>query len=136
MVRTGTATAFPVRTCSELAHDLLPEAVDRAPPAIGYELHFAGLPRLEAHGGAGGDVEPHAAGLLAVEAERRVGFEEVVMRTHLDRTVTGVRHLEGDPGGAGVEFDFARCGNHLARDHDFTSVTSLPSTDRQVASVG
>ena len=51
---------------------------------------------LEAHGGAGRHVEPHAEGLSAVEAERAVDLEEVEVRADLDRTVAGVRHRQLD----------------------------------------
>jgi hypothetical protein len=44
----------------------------------------------------GGDVEAHAAGGGAVEAQRRVGLEEVVVAAHLDRPVAGVGDAQGD----------------------------------------
>src|SRR5688572_16280673 len=83
-------------TESQLPHHLLPEAPDLALAGEGHELHVACLAGLEADGGAGGDVEAVAAGLGAVEFERRVGLGEVVVRADLDRAVAGVGDGEGD----------------------------------------
>jgi len=70
-------------------------------------LHVAGLAGLEADGGAGGNVEAHAAGLFAIEFQRRVGLEEMVVRADLDRAVTSVGHRKCHRLAAGVEFDLA-----------------------------
>ena len=80
------SSSFPITSAAE--------AVDRrgcrrARPAS----TVARLARLEAHRGAGGDVEPHAARLLAVELQRRIGFEEMIVRADLDRPVAGVGDL-------------------------------------------
>ena len=40
--------------------------------------------------------EPEAARRRAIEAQRRVGLEEVVVRADLDRPVAGVRDLHRD----------------------------------------
>src|ERR1043166_1615290 len=103
---------------SELAHDLLAEAVNRAFAGERHESHLAGLAGLEPHGGSGGDVEAHAARLLAVERERRISLEEMIMRADLDRPVAGVDHFERHGLAAGVESDLTRfdeqfTGNHL-----------------------
>ena len=80
-----------VRLGDSGAHDVLAEAVDRALAAIGHEAHLAALARLEAHGGAGRDVEAHAARLRARSNEqRRIGLEEMVVAADLDRPVAGV----------------------------------------------
>src|SRR5690606_27157657 len=47
------------------------------------ERDFLFLPRLEAHGSAGSDIEPHSERLLPVEIERLVDFEEVVVGADL-----------------------------------------------------
>jgi hypothetical protein len=60
------------------------------------QLDAALLARLEAHGGARGDVQAHAARRGAVEAERRVGLGEVIVRADLDRPVAGVLDDDGD----------------------------------------
>src|SRR6478735_6965164 len=46
----------PERIASQLAHHIAPKAVDHALSRQCHELHVAGLPGLEADGGAGGDV--------------------------------------------------------------------------------
>src|SRR5918992_5941450 len=73
----------------ERAHDGAVEAEDPAQPGNRYELDLARLPGLEADRGAGRDVEAHAVGPLALEGERRVGLEEVIVRADLDRPVAG-----------------------------------------------
>ena len=93
------------------------EAEDAAGAGVGDEADVAGLPGLEAHGGAGGDVEAAAAGGGAVEGERGVGLGEVVVRADLDRAVAGVGDDERDRLAAGVEGDLARGGEDLAGDH-------------------
>src|SRR5690606_4658902 len=77
--------------CSlQFAHHLAAKAVDCATTAVGHQLDLAALARLETHGGAGGDVQMHAACLRAVEAQGWIGFEEVIVRPDLDRAVAGV----------------------------------------------
>src|SRR5437879_8042527 len=73
----------PASIASQLAHHVAAKTVDDAFPRERDELHVAGLAGLEADGGAGGDVEAHAAGFFAVEFQRRVGLEEVVVRADL-----------------------------------------------------
>src|SRR4051812_2330711 len=65
---------------SQLPHHVAAEAVDGLLAGHGDELDVAGLAGFEADRRAGGDVEAHAAGLLAVELQRRVGLEEMVVR--------------------------------------------------------
>ena len=86
-------------------------------------MHVAGLAGLEADGGAGGDVEAHAAGFFAVEFQRRVGFEEVVVRADLDRAVAGVGDGERHRLAAGIEFDLAVLDEEFAGDHDCNLTT-------------
>ena len=52
-------------------------------------------------------LEAEAAGSVTLKSKRRVGFEEVVMRTDLNRTVAGVGHAQRYPFTPGVEFDFS-----------------------------
>ena len=56
----------------ERAVDQAAAAVDLALAAQGDQLHRLDLARLEAHRGAGGQVEPHAVGRRAVEDQRRL----------------------------------------------------------------
>jgi hypothetical protein len=93
------------------------EAVDDSVAAEGHELHLAGLPGLEAHGRPGGNVEPHAARGGAVEAQRRIGLEEVVVRTDLDRPVAGVGDLQANRRTVRIQFDVSFREEILARLH-------------------
>src|SRR5579862_1444586 len=101
----------------ELSHDVLAEAVYRAPSGDRDERHVARLPGLEAHRRASGDVEPHAAGLFAVEFKRGVGFEEMVVRADLDRPVAAIRDRERDALTPFIDLDFAGLDEIFAGDH-------------------
>src|SRR5437868_14347218 len=92
----------PESMASQPAHDVAAEAVDRALAGERDELHIAGLAGLEADGGAGGDVEAHAARFLAVEFQRGIGLEEMVVRADLDRAVAGVGDRERHGLAAGI----------------------------------
>ena len=85
------------------------------------QRHFARLSRLETHRGAGGDIEPHAARLLALELERRVGLEEMIVRADLDRPVAGIGDAERHPLAPGVEGNLAVLDEHFAGDHQSTA---------------
>jgi hypothetical protein len=50
------------------------ETIDLAFPAVVDQLHRPGLAGLEAHGRAGGDVEPACPRGGPVEIQRQVGF--------------------------------------------------------------
>src|SRR3954465_6089337 len=102
----------------QLPHHVAPKAVDRLLPRQRHQLHVAGLAGLEAHRRAGGDVEAHAARLLAVELQRRVGLEEMVMRADLDRPVAAVGDGERHRLAAGVEFDLAVLDEAFTGDHE------------------
>src|SRR6266852_3000313 len=99
---------------SERASDLVVEAVHDSRAAVSDEAHLARLARLEAHRGAGGDVEAEAPRLVALEAERRVGLEEMVMRAHLDRPVARIGDLKLDGRTARVQFDLGRLAGDFA----------------------
>src|ERR1700730_14778944 len=92
---------------SQLAHHVAAKAVDDALAGERHQLHVARLPRLEPHRGAGGDIEPHAARLFAVELQRRIGLEEMVVRADLDRTVAGIGNGQCYRLAAGSKFDLA-----------------------------
>src|SRR5690606_34524860 len=77
-----------------------------------YLLAFA---RLEPHGGAGRDIEMHAESSRAVEIERRIGLEEMIMAADLHRPVAGIDDLERCRAAAGMQFDFALERQDLAR---------------------
>src|SRR6266702_5029941 len=107
----------PDRIASQLALHLAAETVDHALAPECDEVHVAGLAGLEADGGTGGDVEAHAAGFLAVELQRRVGLEEMVVRADLDRAVAGVGDRQRHRLAAGIELDLAVLDEEFAGDH-------------------
>src|ERR1700722_10290060 len=112
----------PVSIGSQLAHHVATKTVDGAFSGQRDELHVAGLSRLEAHRGAGRDVEPHAARLLAVELQRRIGLEKLVLGADLDRTVAGIGDRERHRLAAGIELDLAVLDEEFAGDHLASSV--------------
>src|SRR4029453_1736831 len=102
----------------ELARDLGLEAVALAAAHVGREPDGARLAGLEAHGGAGGDVEPHTLGALGVELQRSVGLEGMEVVAGLDGAVAGVGGLDCDGIAALVELDLAGSGLDFPWDHD------------------
>src|SRR5215831_7619312 len=70
------------------------EPSHRRGPTQGDQRHRLLHTRLEAHGVAGRNVEPHAERLRALERERPVGLEEVEVARDLDGAITGVHDLE------------------------------------------
>jgi hypothetical protein len=103
------------------AGDDAAEAMHDAVAGEWHQPHRAGLPRLEAHGSAGGDVEPVAARQRAVEDQRRVGLEEMIVAADLDRPVAAVGDRQLERRSAGIELDVAGGGEQLSRDHGRTS---------------
>src|SRR5579859_5479840 len=71
------------------------------------EHDFLGFARLEAHGSAGGDVEMNAERRGAVEVERLVRLEEMIVAADLDRAVASVDRLDRGLLAASVKFDVA-----------------------------
>ena len=61
------------------------EAGQFARPPNSTSVTSLALARLEAHGGAGRNVQAHAERSGAVEFERLVDLEEMIMRADLDR---------------------------------------------------
>src|SRR5262249_14477528 len=100
----------------ELARDLALEAVALAAAEVGREPHGARLAGLEAHRGAGGDVEPHAAGALAIELQRLVGLGEMIVAADLDRPVAGVGDFQRDGSTALVQLELAVGGKDFTGD--------------------
>src|ERR1700722_11719773 len=101
----------------QLSRDAALEAEYAPLAAIGHELDLAGLAGLEAHRGAGRDVEPHAARLVAREAQRMVGLEEMIVRADRDRPVARVGDLDRHALGARVELDLAGLDEQFAGNH-------------------
>src|SRR3954451_25182501 len=102
---------------SKSSHYVRPKTVDSTLAGERHQRDVARLPRLEPHRGAGRDVEPHAARLSAIELQRRVGLEEMIVRADLDRPVAGVRHRQRHGLAPRVEGDVAVLCEDLAGDH-------------------
>ncbi len=92
-------------------------AVHLPQSAQGDEANRLDLPRLDAHGRPGGQVEAHAVGRGPVEDQRPIDLEKVEMRPDLNRPVAGVVDLEDAGGPAGVEFDRLAVQKVFARRH-------------------
>src|ERR1700676_250445 len=90
---------------SQLPHHVAAKTVDDAVSRERYQLHVAGLAGFEADRGASRDIEPHAAGASAIEFQRRVGLEEMIMRADLDRPVAAIGDIERHRLAAGIELD-------------------------------
>jgi len=74
------------------SHHFSPKAVNFPATTEGDEFHVASLARLEANGRTGGNVQTHAKSAFAIEAQCRIGFSKVVVRTDLDRSVSHILH--------------------------------------------
>src|SRR5690349_11468379 len=98
---------------SQLAVDLAVEADDTTLAGVGDEPDLAALPRLEPRRRASRDIEPEPPRLFPIKGECRVGFVEMVMRTHLDRAVAGIGDRQGYRRSAGIDRDVARRGEEL-----------------------
>src|ERR1700677_1398252 len=107
----------PACPYSQLPHHVAAKAVDDALSRERDEMHLAGLTGLEPHGGAGGDVEPHATRASAIEFQRRIGLKEMIMRADLDRAVAGIGDRERDRLAAGGEVDLAVLDEEFTGDH-------------------
>src|SRR5579872_7115817 len=103
---------------SQPSHHVLAETVDRALAGERDERDLARLARLETNRRARGNVEPHTARSSAVELQRRVGFEEMVMRANLDRAVAGIGDGNRRRLAPGVERDLAVLDEHFAGNHE------------------
>src|SRR5258708_29645309 len=104
-------------SASEGVGNIVVEAVHDGCPVVSDEAHRARLARLEAPRGTGGDVEAEAPRLVAVEAQRRVGLEEMIMRAHLDRPGAGIGDLNIHCLAARIQFPVARRPADFAWDH-------------------
>ena len=110
------------RTRDLQAHQSFPITLPRKPytirsPASSTSSTVRLLSGLEAHGGAGRDVQTKTVGRRPIEGERFVGLVEVVVRADLDRPVAGVGHFDADRAAAGVQLDLAGGGLDLSWNH-------------------
>src|SRR5258707_1629026 len=102
---------------SELSHHVLAKPVDHALAGERNERDLARLSRFEAHRSAGGDIEPHAARLLAIEFQCRIGLEEMIVRADLNRPVPGIGDRQRHRLAAGIELDLALLDEHFTGNH-------------------
>src|SRR6516165_3305087 len=101
----------------QFSHDVLAKAVDGARSGERHEIDVARLPGLETNRRSRWNIEPHAARFLAIELQRRVGFEKMVMGSDLNRPVAGVRDGERKALAAFVQLDLALFDEKFAGDH-------------------
>src|SRR5258707_14623274 len=107
---------------SEFSHYVLPEAIDHPLACERDQRDLARLARLEAHGRASGDIEPHAARLFAIELQRQIGLEKMIVRPDLDRPIAAIGDREHNRLAIGIELDLPVLDEHFTWDHDTHSV--------------
>jgi len=81
------------------------------------QRHRALLAGFEAHRGARGDVQAHAARGGTVEAQGAIRFSEVVVRADLDRAATAVLDDQRDRAFPRIDLDVGAVGKRFAGDH-------------------
>ena len=118
---------FPLKRSSELAHDVLAKPVNRSLAGHRHQGDIALLARLEPHGRAGRDVEPHSASFLSIKLQGGVGFEEMIVRADLSRSVAAIDDRQGYGLAVGIDGDLA-----LA-DKQFTGNHGLPPHAARIA---
>src|SRR6516162_4499552 len=116
-----TAASFKSRR-SELSHHGWRDSVNHPLACERDQRDLARLARLEAHGRAGGDIEPHAARLFAIELQRRIGLEKMIVRADLDRPIAAIGDRERNRFAIGIELDLPVLDEHFTWDHDTHSV--------------
>src|SRR5271165_4084555 len=109
--------ALQSRLRSQLSHDRLAKAVDHPFAAKRDQHHLAALAGLETHGCASCDVEAHAACLLALEFQRRIGFEEMIVRADLNRPIAGIGDRQRYCLASTVELDLTFLDEFFAGNH-------------------
>ncbi|QTK80696.1 hypothetical protein AT6N2_C3211 [Agrobacterium tumefaciens] len=101
------------------------ETINLALAGQRHQRYLPLLAGLETHCRAGRNIETHAARLVAVEEETRIGLEKMVVAAHLHRPVARIGDFDGHGRLAGIEFDAALCGNDFAWVH--SSISTLRS---------
>src|SRR6478736_3658155 len=115
------------RCSSQRSHHVGAKTVNVAFSEEGDERDLSGGSRLETDCRSGGNVQPHAARLVAIEGKRWVCFEKMIMDSHLNGTVPMIGHRQGQALRALVERDFT-----LKRQHLPGFVSCRCSTDRMM----
>src|SRR5262249_31715977 len=109
-------TSSSERTVSFAAVGHPVEPVQLPSAAEGDQLHLAILPWLKPHRRAGRNVEMHPKRPLALEPQRAIDLEEVIVRTDLNRPVARVGDAERDRFATGSELDLTLGRDYLAGD--------------------
>src|SRR5207237_10098531 len=122
-LRSGEGEQLRATQRSQLPQYGATQDIDDALAGERHELHVAPLPRLETHRGACRDVEPHAAGASAVELQRRIGLEEMIVRADLDRPIARIGNRQRHRLATGIELDLAVHDEHLSGDHHWYLAT-------------
>ena len=78
------------------------QAEDRPLSAERDQLYHFLFSRLKANRRAGRNIKPKTKGCGPRKTQRAIGFEEVIMRTHLNRSVSGIEHRDGSHGSSSV----------------------------------
>src|SRR5271157_456670 len=98
-----------------------------------HQRDFLFLARLEAHGGAGGDVEPHAARGVALKIEGLVHLEEMVVAPDLNGSIAPVAHDHARRAPAGVDCDRLVLEKILAWFHKIGFSSQPSAISQQIA---
>ena len=99
------------------AHHQAVEPVDHPAAAVGDQLDLLDVAGLEPHRCAARQVQPHAVRLHAVEDQRPVDLEEVVVRPDLHRPVARVVDAQRHDGQARVELEVGPVEDVFAGNH-------------------
>ena len=76
--------------------------------------HGLGFARLEAHRGACGQIQAHAVGGSAIEAEVRIDLDQMIVAADLDRPIGEVGDGEPPHRATGIQFHLANGDCYLA----------------------
>jgi hypothetical protein len=71
------------------------------------KLHFLFIARLESNPGRGRNIQAQAERPATIEFKISIDFEEMKVRAHLDRPVTGITYFHGDGRPSSVNFDLS-----------------------------
>src|SRR2546421_2958690 len=93
------------------------ETEDLSVTRIVHQLDRPLLPRLEPYSRTRCNVEPHASRGSAIEMQSSVRLGKVIVRSDLDRAVTAVLDHQCDAASSRIQFDVARVGQQLTRNH-------------------
>src|SRR5436309_1568691 len=91
-----------------IVESALNEAIEPAHVAVPSnrrQLHLARVARLEPHGRARRNVQPHPVRGLAIECEAAVHLEEMAVRSDLNRPIAAVAYFDAPRLASGIQLD-------------------------------